>query len=155
MKTIIAFSDTHGAPLPQKLISVAQETDFVFFLGDGAYSLGDITLHNGLKLVRGNCDAQGVLPDEQVIEIENVRMLLTHGHKYGVKRDLPALALRAKELDCSAVFYGHTHVARIDEQDGITLICPGSPCYPSGSAASYAFAAAYDGKITSKIVNIL
>ncbi len=155
MKTIIAFSDTHGAPLPQKLISVAQEADFIFFLGDGAYSLGDIMLNKGLKIVGGNCDVRGVLPDELVIEIENVRILLTHGHKYRVKHDLLALALRAEELGCSAVFYGHTHVARIDEQDGITLICPGSPCYPSGSAASYAFAAAYDGKITSKIVNIL
>ncbi len=154
MKTIIAFSDTHGAPLPQKLISVAQETDFVFFLGDGAYSLGDITLHNGLKLVRGNCDAQGVLPDEQVVEIENMRMLLTHGHKYGVKRDLLALALRAKELDCSAVFYGHTHVACIETYGGITLICAGSACYPAGSAATYAFAAVYDGKITAKIVSL-
>lgn len=155
MRTIIAFSDSHCAPLPLQLLSVIQEADLVFFLGDGATSLGDVLLHKGLHAVQGNCDAQGLLPDEEVIEVEGVRILLTHGHRYSVKRDLLALSLHAKEFDCAYVFYGHTHIARIDEYDGVTLICPGSAAYPHGAAPTYAFAAAYDGKLTAKIVNIL
>ena len=51
MHTILAFSDSHSAPLPQKLISVANESDYVFFLGDGARSLGELLFHKGLNAV--------------------------------------------------------------------------------------------------------
>lgn len=153
MHTILAFSDSHGAPLPQKLVEVANEADFVLFLGDGISGLGDLIRHKGLHAVSGNCDIP-CFDQEELIESDGVKILMTHGHKYNVKRDLLNIVLRAKELGCTAVFYGHTHFAAIDEIDGITLICPGSPCYPAGAAASYAYAVAHQGKLTVKIVNI-
>jgi len=153
MHTIVAFSDAHGAPLPQKLLQVASEADYVLYLGDGINGLGEIMLHKGLHAVSGNCDIP-CFPQEEVLELDGVRMLLTHGHKYNVKRDLLNVALRAKELDCAAVFYGHTHLAAIDDMGGVTLVCPGSPCYTAGAAASYAYAVVHQGKLTVKIVNI-
>lgn len=54
MKTITVFSDSHGMPLPNKLLSVANESDLVFFLGDGLSSLGDMALHKGFHAVKGN-----------------------------------------------------------------------------------------------------
>ena len=56
MKTIFAFSDTHEKPLSPALVSVAEESDFVFFLGDGARGIGDLALHKGFYGVKGNCD---------------------------------------------------------------------------------------------------
>lgn len=153
MHTILAFSDSHNAALPQKLLSVAQEADFVFFLGDGSISLDNLLFHKNLIMVDGNCDPP-CFGNERIIETDGVRIMLTHGHIYSVKRDLLPLALHAKEADCQAVFYGHTHAARIDEYDGVTLICSGSPCYPAGGSASYAYAVAHNGKLTVKIVNI-
>lgn len=153
MHTVLAFSDSHCVPLPGKVIDVASEADYVLFAGDGAARLGDILLHKGFIGVDGNCDA-GLFGKEEILEIDGVRILLTHGHLYSVKRDLLPLALRAKELDCSAVFYGHTHFARIDDFDGVTLICPGSTAYPLNGARSYAYAVTHDGKLTAKIVNI-
>jgi len=153
MHTILAFSDTHSTPLPRKLKQVAEEADLVFFLGDGVTSLSDFMLHKGFHAVDGNCDPH-VFGTEEIVEVEGLKILLTHGHLYSVKRDLLPLALRAKELGCGAAFYGHTHCARIDEFDGVTLICPGSPCYPFGSAASYAYTVVHERKIISKIVNI-
>ncbi len=49
MKTIVVFSDSHGFPLPKKLVDVAMESDYVFFLGDGLSGLGDVLLNNGLS----------------------------------------------------------------------------------------------------------
>lgn len=153
MHTILAFSDSHCAPLPQKLLNIASEADSVLFLGDGTSGLGELLLHKGFHGVDGNCDA-GMLGKEELLDIDGARILITHGHIYSVKRDLLPLTLRAKELECSAVFYGHTHIARIDECDGTTLICPGSVAYPLGGAASYAYSVAHNGKLTTKIVNI-
>lgn len=183
MQTILAFSDSHHAPLPQKLLDVAAEADHIFFLGDGSMSLNDLLFHKNLHIVDGNCDPP-CFGNEKVIDIEGVRILLTHGHIYSVKRDLLPLAMRAQELNCQAVFYGHTHLARIDEYpitfnktdnlnesnarkssltnfnndvdaNRITLICSGSPCYPAGACASYAYAVVHNGKITAKIVDLI
>lgn len=153
MKTIVAFSDSHHTPLPQRLINVAMENDYVFFLGDGISSLGDLLLHKQFHGVNGNCDTYGFC-EEEVLEIEGAKILLTHGHKYRVKSDLTALSLRANELGCNLVFYGHTHFAQIDEHQGITYINPGSILNSRLASPSYAYVVINKGKITAKIVNL-
>lgn len=153
LETIFAFSDTHGYPLPDKIIPIADESKHIFFLGDGINGLGDMLTRKNLHIVAGNCD-RSEFPSEIVLEIGGMRILLTHGHRYGVKNDLLPLALRAKELHCEAAFYGHTHVADISTYDGVTLICPGSLCYPHNFVPSYAYAVVSDGKLVAKIVNL-
>ena len=56
MKTIFAFSDIHEGTIPPRLLAVAEESDYVFFLGDGAARMGDLALHKGFFAVKGNCD---------------------------------------------------------------------------------------------------
>ena len=153
LTTIVAFSDSHNAPIPKRLLDLIDENNYVFFLGDGINSLGDVLLHKGFIGVNGNCD-RPLLNDEEVLEIDNVKILITHGHKYGVKRDLTALALRAQELGCNVVFYGHTHFAHIDEYQNITFVCPGAISSPLCGAQSYAYAIIHNGKFTAKIVNL-
>ena len=82
MKTIVVFSDSHHIPLPKQLENVAHESDYVFFLGDGLSGLGDILFNDGFHAVRGNCDGYNGFPDEDVVQVENVKFLLTHGHNY-------------------------------------------------------------------------
>lgn len=154
MHTVIAFSDSHSAPLPDKLLSVAKESDAVFFLGDGASSLNELLFHKELYAVDGNCDLP-CFGKEKIVELDGVRILLTHGHLHSVKRDLLPLALYAKEKNCSAVFYGHTHTPSIDEYDGVTLICTGSISFPISSQPSYAYAVTHNGKLTVKIVDLI
>ena len=153
MNTIIAFSDSHNMPLPRRLVEVANESKYVFFLGDGISSLGDILCLKGFHGVKGNCDSHA-FQDEEVIEIDGVKILITHGDKYHVKRGLLELDLRARELGCTLVFYGHTHFAKIDESAGITFICPGAIFAPYSGASSYAYVVVHDGKFTAKIVNL-
>ncbi len=154
MNTIVAFSDSHNMPLPSRLTDVANESKYVFFLGDGLGSLGDLMCHKGFHGVKGNCDRYEFC-DEEVVETDGVRILLTHGDKYHVKRGLLELDLRARELGCTLVFYGHTHFAQIDESTGITFVCPGSICSPLSGAPSYAYTVVHDGKFTVKIVNLI
>ena len=99
--------------------------------------------------VKGNCDGGGA---DQIIEIEGVKVLLTHGDKYGVKNCLLNLSFRAKELGVNAVFYGHTHIANIEVIDKITFINPG--CMTSFGQKSYCYAVFHQGKLTAKIVDV-
>ncbi len=153
MNTIFAFSDSHNMPIPQRAIDVANESKYVFFLGDGLGSLGEILCHKCFHGVKGNCDGYA-FQNEEIVEIDSVRILLTHGDKYHVKRGLLELDLRARELGCNLVFYGHTHFARIDEHNGVTFVCPGSTCSSSYGAPSYAYAIVNNGNFTVKIVNL-
>ena len=142
MKTILAFSDAHGVPLPERLVSVARESDFVFFLGDGLGGLREIA-----------CDSYPA-PEERVLDIENVRVLLTHGHLYRVKTDLLNLTLRAEELGCSLAFFGHTHLAEEVKADGVTLVNPGSLAYPMTGTPSYAYTVINGDKIVTTLVKL-
>lgn len=153
MITIVAFSDSHGLPIPDRLLNVAKENDYVLFAGDGASSLGDLLFLKNLHIVRGNCDSCA-FDDEEIIDVGSTRILLTHGHKYHVKRDLTALSFRARELGCNLVVYGHTHFAQITQDADITFVCPGSLLSPLSGAPSYAYIVIADGKITAKIVNL-
>lgn len=153
MKTIVVFSDNHYESIPERLKSVANEADFVFFCGDGVSRLGDLLFHKGLVTVKGNCD-DAPFPREQVIDIEGVKCLITHGDLYGVKRDLLPLYYHAKELGCSLVCYGHTHYASAEKVDDITFINPGAIHSPVIGNPSYAYIVINGNQITEKIVNL-
>lgn len=126
MKTFVIISDTHGnRSALQKLTPIIKENDYLIFLGDGildVYSYKNLPKEK-LITVLGNCDGGS---GEEVIEVENVKILITHGHEYGVKNSLQKLFLRAKEVGATVALYGHTHVADIIEHDGVTLINPGT-----------------------------
>ena len=153
MKTIVVFSDSHYDNIPERLKSVANEADFVFFCGDGVARLGDLLFHKGLVAVKGNCD-DAPFPREQVIDIEGVKCLITHGDLYGVKSDLLPLYYRARELGCRLVCYGHTHYAKMEKVEDITFINPGAIHSPIASQPSYAYIVINGNQITEKIVNI-
>ena len=154
MKTIVAFSDSHGFPLPSKLLDVANESDYVLFLGDGLSGLGDLLLHKGFHAVRGNCDAFSGFPDEELVEVEDVKILLTHGHSYRVKHDKLPLLLRAQELGANIALYGHTHFAEEEELNGILLMNPGAISSPMIGTQTYAYIVVSKNKYTYKIVKI-
>ncbi len=155
MKTLVVISDTHGSGKGiEKMRSILQENDFIVHLGDG--------FSEGRKLISdypekayactGNCDLFAPLPDEGELEVEGVKILYCHGHKYGVKSTLIRLAQEAKKRDCDLALYGHTHTARIDEIDGVMLVNPGSLRYPAGEGGSYAYLVVNGKKITPVIV---
>ena len=152
MKKIVVISDTHGnISLIEKLLPIINESDYLIHLGDGIKDL--VPFMRDIKAetiwVYGNCDGGG---EDKIIEIDGLKILLTHGDRHGVKNSLYALHARAKEEQVSVVFYGHTHVYSIIEEEGVTLINPGS--LNDFLERSYCYAVIYGGKITAKIVPI-
>ncbi len=151
--TIVAFSDSHNVKIPERLLDIIDESEYVFFLGDGTSSISDLAFHSGFHGVSGNCDTK-ILPEEDILEIEGIKILLTHGNNYGVKSDLTRLAFHAQELGCSVVFYGHTHFAEIDRYQNITFVCPGSIVNCKSGCPSYAYATIVNGQFLAKIVKL-
>lgn len=155
MKTAIIISDTHGnRSAVEKLQPLFAECDYIIHLGD---VLSDVSYVRSaypqkLKAVNGNCDLFKTGSDELVIEMEGVKIFAAHGHLYSAKATLTRLAERAKELGCKIALYGHTHCAREDEIDGVTLINPGN--MTKYTPNSYAYLTVNGDKAVAKIVNI-
>ena len=91
MKTIVALSDTHGnTQAIGDLIGLFSECDYIVHLGDGARDIKNYYAHfaNKIYQVDGNCDAGGFGLKTIVLEVEKVKILLTHGDNFGVKFSL-------------------------------------------------------------------
>lgn len=153
---ILVFSDSHGRAknIVEALKIHGGVCDFAVFLGDG---LKDIDYAREkfpsvpFVSVRGNCDAFfcDSERDECVLDLDGVRVLITHGHKYNVKYGYGTILYRARELDADAVFFGHTHIP-LDTQEyvgekRIHLFNPGSV----GMGASYGIVNTSGGVLVS------
>ena len=159
MKLLIC-SDIHGdLDAARKIVDAFSENacDKLLILGDVLYHgprndlpknyspKGVIELLNPLSekiiSVRGNCDAEvddmvltfPVLIKHRRMNLDGLKVFITHGHKYGAKSGYGCLAYRARELDADAVFFGHTHVPFDDfitvADKQIRLFNPGSVGY--------------------------
>lgn len=155
MKKILILSDTHGnGKALEKLSPLVAENDYVIHLGDG---VGDMRVlrdqyPDKVFVCAGNCDFFSPYPPCGELDVEYLKIFYCHGHHYGVKSDLSNLAKEAKRRGADIALYGHTHRALISEQDGITLINPGSLRYPVGEGGSYCYLVIHKDKATPVIV---
>ena len=83
--------------------------------------------------VRGNCDSEvdqmllhfPIMADYALIVDEGKRLFMTHGHIYN-EENLPKLGI-------DALFYGHTHLQKLEKSSDGKLICnTGSVTFPKG-----------------------
>ncbi len=151
MKTAIVLSDTHGDVFTiKKLREIMCETDYVFHLGDCTADIAQFKTEFPQKVmtVLGNCDGGS---GYKTCEIEGVKIMLTHGHDFGVKSGLTRLNYFAEELGAKVVFYGHTHMRNLTTADGKTFVNPGTL---KGFDKSYAYAVFNNGKCVVKIVDL-
>lgn len=157
MKKITVISDTHNnIEQIKSLHGIMLESDYVFHLGDYVNDIAFMRPELGEKLitVRGNGDLFNKAPDEKVVEIEGVKLFLTHGHKYRVKSTLQNLGQETLAYDCRAALYGHTHLSGIESYGGVQLINPGSFHAPKSGVNSYCYLIVWKGKVIPKIVEL-
>lgn len=157
MKTVVVISDSHGDRAAiAKIKNLVAENDYVIHCGDGAADMLELYREYPEKVYvcMGNCDLYGrrIAMDEWEIPIENHKIFCCHGHKYRVKSTLREIANEAIKRDCDIVLYGHTHVADIREEKGVTLINPGA--LHSYVNPSYAYLAVNKDKFVSTIVTL-
>ncbi len=156
MKKLVILSDTHGNRKGvEKLAPLFAENDYIIHLGDGAGDVREVGKLYPDKLYRcaGNCDFFSPLPEDGILEVERLRIFYCHGHRYGVKRDLTALAQAAKARGCDIALYGHTHVANICKIEGVTLINPGTLSLSTERGGSYCYLVVHEGEATPVLVD--
>ncbi len=148
MNKILIASDIHGSKeASDKLVSLDYIYNFdrIILLGDinynGArnpvpldYSPKDVTsnllkLKEKLTIINGNCDSR---VDEFVFgfnfldkieeDINNHHFFITHGDLFSSSD----FSLKKGDV----FLYGHTHVYKLDKEDGHFIINPGSTTFP-------------------------
>jgi hypothetical protein len=129
---ILVVSDTHKKHDNLEAVIEQEKPDCLYHLGDSEGYDFYIETHCGcpLSIVAGNCDFAAGLPEELLLEVGQSRILLTHGHYYNVNSDNRMLVKAAQAQGADVVLYGHTHCPELTEEEGITILNPGSISYP-------------------------
>ena len=165
MKRIAAFSDSHGAYAQlEKAIEKAYtdgRVDELLFLGDGVREWEQVTAHlpyqypqAAARYVLGNNDYGCMGVNDILFEVNGVRMYACHGHWMGVKTSLTRLMYKSMQQEAKVAFYGHTHVAQIEEGNGVVMVCPGSvrDTYRRTSCAYAEVCVEDDGQVKARLV---
>lgn len=155
MKTIVILSDTHrNLAAIDKLAGILRESDYIVHLGDMASDMREVmkAYPDKTYVLSGNNDFFGPMK-EAVIEVEGRRIFACHGHLHGVKSGTERLLSAVKERGCDIGLYGHTHMAQVEEKDGILLINPGSMTR-FGTENTYCYLVIVGKKAVATIVKI-
>lgn len=148
------ISDTHRYTwCIGNAVNKLMDTDLIIHLGDNVEDVKEIEKYYKGKIinVKGNCDYSVNVPAERIEIIGGKKFFITHGHRYDVKYDISRLRLKAMENKIDIVLYGHTHVSRIDLEDGIWFVNPGSPALSRDAFDSVAIIEINNGRINPSI----
>jgi len=145
---ILVISDSHG--FKDNIIqAISKESpDMILHIGDNKKDCDIITAtypEIPLRCVKGNCDrfTPGVEIDNFVLE--DKRIMMTHGHLYGVKTGTEYLIKNALEKDVDILLYGHTHIPHYSVHEHMAVINPGSL---SGAEKTYAVLEIKNGDVS-------
>lgn len=148
------LSDTHRHIWAiAEAVASLKDCDMIIHLGDNVQDVKEISKYYKGKVIGvcGNCDFTTSVPNDRIEIIEEKKIFITHGHRYDVKYDILKLKYKAQEIQADVVLYGHTHIARIDYEDGIWFINPGSPVLSRDGFNSVAVLEIKNGVINGSI----
>lgn len=126
---ILVLSDSHGNCANMVQAVEREQPDMIFHLGDCWRDAE--RLHNDfpeipLEQVPGNCDFRSQEPAERLLFLREQRILLCHGHTYGVKQSLLTAGYAAEEQELDLFLFGHTHRPLVDRRGKTLFLNPGS-----------------------------
>lgn len=123
MKVIIV-SDSHGkAGILEEIVNKNPNADAYLHCGDIEDNPEEYPMY---QMVNGNNDFYYDLPTERIIHVGSHKIYMTHGHLLSFRKRHEDLVRRAKEHGCDIACYGHSHVAVLEQLDGVLIINPGS-----------------------------
>lgn len=135
MKRIGIISDSHRArPYIDKAVKMMGNVDMILHLGDNiqdAYYIESL-VNVPVYKVLGNCDVGEKGLSDIVLNVDDHKILMTHGHKYNIKYSLMNIYYKALEVEANIVMFGHTHVPVSFYENGILFFNPGSTYSPRG-----------------------
>lgn len=125
MKLLIT-SDVHGDIHALNQV-IQAHPDITHHLNAGDMCLDPKTYEKyHIITVKGNNDYGVDLPYMRVLDIEGVKILLTHGHIEHVKFGLERLKLKAKLNEVNLCVFGHTHQRFMMVDEHILFVNPGA-----------------------------
>lgn len=132
MKIGIISDSHHDLNAIDNAICLAPNVDCWFHAGDSiddASYLADVSKKQ-VFAVPGNIDWFSNKPQELLVDIADIKIFLTHGHKYNVKWTTKYLYEQANKFNADLVIYGHSHIGKHEEINGKIIINPGSISEP-------------------------
>lgn len=130
---ILIVSDTHGKDTNlEKVLEQECPVDLLIHCGDieGQEDYINALAKCPVCMVSGNNDFFSDLSREEELEINGRKVLVTHGHYYGVSLSLSRLVEEAQARNIQVVMFGHTHRPVVYEEAGVIAVNPGSLSYP-------------------------
>ena len=144
---ILIFSDSHGSTFGmKKILARITDADVLIHLGDGSEEFALIAKSHPQMpsySVAGNMEEWRSFGKkttaEQIITLDGIDILLTHGHRFGVKDSLDRYHNYAHARGVRYALFGHTHLPteRYFPDTGITLFNPGSISFPREGKPSF------------------
>jgi hypothetical protein len=127
---LLVFSDSHSQTGAMLSAIERGQPDMIVHLGDHVYDTAAIRARFPaipLHCVRGNCDpGRDGGAETGTLELCGMKILLTHGHLYGVKNGLDRIMQTGVSSGADLVLFGHTHKAAIMRSGNTTLFNPGA-----------------------------
>lgn len=131
---LLVLSDNHSDEVIMKEIYALHQEDIDLWLHCGDSEFDEFhPMWNIFKTVKGNMDITDEFLTERIQRFEDIKFGLVHGHLHDVKTSLAPMKRLADSEEAKIVFYGHTHIPKIDKEDGIYFINPGSVTQPKGN----------------------
>lgn len=132
MKVLIV-SDTHGYDQNfEAAVNQEAPIDVLIHCGDieGSEDYYEALVECPVYMVRGNNDFFSDLPGEMVFFLKGHKIFLTHGHCYGVSMGIEHVLDEGIDRGADIIMYGHTHRPLLEQEDGVTILNPGSLSFP-------------------------
>lgn len=130
---LLVFSDAHGDETAiKRVLEFNENTDIKISLGDLECDESLLFEHEVIAIT-GNSRHDPGFVDRDQMEIEGVRIFITHGHQFKVHRNLKHLLNHCRARACDVALYGHTHIAYHKTIFGTLFLNPGSISRPRNS----------------------
>lgn len=130
---VLVVSDTHGHEENlERALLVEAPVNCLIHAGDveGQEDYFEVIAECPVHIVSGNNDFFSDLPREEEFMLKGHKVMLTHGHYYGVSMGMERIIDEGRSRGAELVIFGHTHRPVIEQEADITVINPGSLTYP-------------------------
>ena len=150
---ILVFSDSHRSLSGMYAAIDLHRPQQVIHLGDIMADAEEVAEHYPklpFCLVPGNCDGWGAaVPVKKQINLAGKSILLSHGHRWGVKSGYATAIADARAVGADILLFGHTHIPLCRQlEDGLWMMNPGP------ARSSYGLIEIEDGVVSCALYQV-
>ena len=130
---LLVFSDAHGdINAIERVLEFNEDVDLKISLGDLECPEQLLFKHDCVAITGNSLRDPGFVDHDQM-DLEGLRIFMTHGHHFKVQRNMKRLLDHVKVNKCDIALFGHTHIAYHERIFGIDFFNPGSISKPRNS----------------------